>query len=371
MTTPNERASRRAARVRAVLTRCHAFSVTVEPWPPTDGHATGCGTVPDGRTAREHRPPARGRRRAARRRTGGHRGVSNWPRKEAVGPVGSTLTSRGSAAVRRVTPVGDWIGPCHRLSRLTEAARIGHVAAQVGALLSAGGPYSLKSVDCNPGRQAVLGQLSWPVPPPAQVPGRLPHHWEQGAAARNRRPAAVGNLDSDDAVPSPDRDRDCLPGSTRAAVPKAIAEEFSPARQRHPRTAAQGRVPRLRTRGRPAPALPARQASRSPGPPAQPSAHRPSRPSSTREITRAAGRTPGCTPDSAAHVKPGHAASGPSVAVRGKPTVTPTVLAGRRPLCVRAPRASRAVRATDKGANGHGRNRWQWLCGPFARLLGR
>ena len=30
---------------------------------------------------------------------------------------------------------------------------------------------------------------------------------------------------------------------------------------------------------------------------------------------------PGCTPDSAAHIKPEHPASGPSAVVRGKPTV--------------------------------------------------
>jgi len=63
----------------------------------------------------------------------------------------------------------------------------------------------------------------------------------------------------------------------RLAVPDAIAEQL--AHQQGgviPRTGARDRAPRRRTRGRPAPAPPARPPSRFPGSPAQPSAHRPS-----------------------------------------------------------------------------------------------
>jgi hypothetical protein len=54
-----------------------------------------------------------------------------------------------------------------------------------------------------------------------------------------------------------------------------------------------GRAPRPRTHGRPVLAPPARQASRSPGPPAQPSGHPPSRPPSSPEKITRAGRTHG------------------------------------------------------------------------------
>jgi hypothetical protein len=64
---------------------------------------------------------------------------------------------------------------------------------------------------------------------------------------------------------SPDRlCRTLLPNSSLAS------------RRRHPRTGDRDRAPGLRTRGRPAPAPPARPPSRSPGSPAQPSAHPPS-----------------------------------------------------------------------------------------------
>ncbi len=57
---------------------------------------------------------------------------------------------------------------------------------------------------------------------------------------RRPRPGAVGHLDPDDAVPGPDRDRDRLPGSTRAGVPDTVAEDL--ADQQDSRVSA--RVPR-------------------------------------------------------------------------------------------------------------------------------
>ena len=44
---------------------------------------------------------------------------------------------------------------------------------------------------------------------------------------RRPRPGAVGDLDPDDTVPGPDRDRDRLPGSTRARVPDRITEDLA------------------------------------------------------------------------------------------------------------------------------------------------
>jgi hypothetical protein len=46
----------------------------------------------------------------------------------------------------------------------------------------------------------------------------------RGTQLRRPRPGAIGDLDPDDAVPGPDRDRDRLPGSTRAAVPDRLNE---------------------------------------------------------------------------------------------------------------------------------------------------
>ena len=68
-----------------------------------------------------------------------------------------------------------------------------------------------------------------------------------------------------------------------------------------------GRAPRPRTHGQHAPAPPARQASRLPDTP-RPSAHPPSRPPSSRKSRGPRPDTRGCTPDSAANVKPGNAA---------------------------------------------------------------
>jgi hypothetical protein len=75
-------------------------------------------------------------------------------------------------------------------------------------------------------------------------------------------------------------------------VPDTVTEDLADQQDSH----VPARVPRaehLRDEGTggPAPAPPARQASRSPGPLPQTSVHPPSRPPSSREIARAAGRT--------------------------------------------------------------------------------
>ena len=44
---------------------------------------------------------------------------------------------------------------------------------------------------------------------------------------RHPRPAAAGDLDPDHTVPRPDRDRDRLPCSARAAVPDTVAEQLA------------------------------------------------------------------------------------------------------------------------------------------------
>jgi hypothetical protein len=94
-----------------------------------------------------------------------------------------------------------------------------------------------------------------------------------GSRLRHPRPAPVGDLDPDNAVQRLDRD---AAGYWRKAR--------SLATQPRPRSCDRGLAPPLRTRGRPAPGPPVPQASRSPGPFAQPSAHPPSRPPRPREI---------------------------------------------------------------------------------------
>jgi hypothetical protein len=89
-------------------------------------------------------------------------------------------------------------------------------------------------------------------------------------------------------VPRADRDRD----RSRLLCPTGCAGRYcrtarSPAGRRHPRRGTRDRAPRLRTRGRPVPAPPARPPSRSPGSPAQPSAHPPS------PAAPASGKSPG------------------------------------------------------------------------------
>ncbi len=128
-----------------------------------------------------------------------------------------------------------------------------------------------------------------------------------GGMVQLRHPgsAPVGDLDPDHAVPRLDRDRDRLAG-TKPLCRMLLPNNRSRARQQHPCSGNWDPARLPRRRGRPAPAQPAPQASRSP-PPAQLSPHPPSRPAPPREITGRRADTPGCTLDSAAHVKPGYA----------------------------------------------------------------
>jgi hypothetical protein len=48
-----------------------------------------------------------------------------------------------------------------------------------------------------------------------------------GARLRHPRPAPVGDLDPDNVVLHPDRDRDRLAGNTRAAMPQTIGEKLA------------------------------------------------------------------------------------------------------------------------------------------------
>jgi hypothetical protein len=50
---------------------------------------------------------------------------------------------------------------------------------------------------------------------------------------RRPRPGPVGDLDPDDAFPGNDRDRDCLPGSSRAGVPDTITEDLADQQDSH------------------------------------------------------------------------------------------------------------------------------------------
>jgi hypothetical protein len=116
--------------------------------------------------------------------------------------------------------------------------------------------------------------------------------------------APVGDLDPHRTARDLDRNCDRLAGITRPAMPNAVAEYLAHQQDSNIRAGRPGPALLPRRHGRPAPAQPAPQASRSPGPPAQPSPHPPSRPAPPREITGRRADTPGCTPDSAADVKP-------------------------------------------------------------------
>ena len=126
-------------------------------------------------------------------------------------------------------------------------------------------------LELEPGHQPTAAP-SPPAPPRREARDELKPSAAFRVAARRTqlrrpRPGPVSDLDPDDAAPGPDRDRDRLPGSTRAGVPNTVTEDLADQQEGHvPRTGAPGRAPQRRRHGRPAPAPAARQASRSPGP---------------------------------------------------------------------------------------------------------
>ncbi len=188
-----------------------------------------------------------------------------------------------------------------------------------------------------------------PPPSPRRKPGnelkppaalRIP---ASGAQLRHLRAAAIGHLHTDKAVPGPDRDRDRLARSTRPAVPDAVAEKLVhqqgsviPAGvpgTEHPAHERAGDPCPLRPPGH-RHALPNLQPSHHsapafPGPPA---------PGNHRE------RHAGCTGMHAQLSRTRQAGTchrrGPSVAVRGKPTVSTDRPGGRTPsaICPWTPR---------------------------------
>ncbi len=166
---------------------------------------------------------------------------------------------------------------------------------------------------------------------------------------RRPRPGSVGDLDPDDAVPGPDRDRDRLPGSTRAAVPDTVTEDLADQQDSH----VPARVPgaehlRDERAGGPRPLRP--PGKRHALPDRRPAISAPAFPGRPAPGNRAG--PPGghreCTPDSAANVKASaRPRRGPSVAVRAKPTVTrPLPGPDSRPLCVRGHRNMTVYSAT-------------------------
>ena len=187
-------------------------------------------------------------------------------------------------------------------------------------------------------RHAAASPTARRGPPPAQAPGRLPHHRQQ---AQLRRPgaAAISDLHPDDAAPAVTATVTVSPRPPdrlyRTLLPKSsLTSRITTSPHGCP-----GRAPRPRSPGRPAPAPAARPASRSPGPPPQPSAHPPS------PAARAPGKSPG--PPGRTH---GDARSTqrrtssrdtpPERPVRGRPWKAdgahrPSARPGRRPLYVR------------------------------------
>jgi hypothetical protein len=182
--------------------------------------------------------------------------------------------------------------------------------------------------------------------PPAAV--RIP---ASTAQPRHLRAAAIGDLHADKTVPRADRDRDRPARDPRPAVLDTIAEQL--AHQQGGVIPAQvpgTEHPRPRTRGRPAPAPPARPPSRSPGSPAQPSAHPPSpaAPPPAHHRGRQAGYTGMHARLSGSRQAGTRDRRGPSVAVRGKPTVHTDRSGGpdARPLYVRGHRDTAVHSAT-------------------------
>jgi hypothetical protein len=133
------------------------------------------------------------------------------------------------------------------------------------------------------------------------------------------------------------------------ATARIKSRRTAPARRRHPRPAAQGRVTCRRTLGPAAPALPTRKCHGLPDRYPVISAP-PSRPPALRENT---GPPRGHTGmharlDSARQAGTRRRRRRPSVAVRGKPAATPTVPAARTPSAMRPWMPQHSAQQRDK-----------------------
>ena len=141
-------------------------------------------------------------------------------------------------------------------------------------------------------------------------------------------PAQVGDFNADDVVRCLDCDRDRLAAGGRAAVPDTVNEKlvhqqgsYAPAR------VPGAEYPVHERAGDPRPLRPPRKSHGLPDRPSH-QRNRPSLPAPTREVPGApGGRTRGCTLDSVARVKSGHAAS---AARPWRSVETPTVHTDRR-----------------------------------------
>jgi hypothetical protein len=203
----------------------------------------------------------------------------------------------------------------------------------------------------HPHRAASPATSQSPRPPSASPP--------TGRTSGNPGATAIGDLNRTMPPPAITATVTVSPESPDLLYRTLLPKSSLVSRQRHPRTDAPGRAPRLRTRGRPAPALPARPAtvplSRTAAPVI---AHHPF--PATRTPGKSAGPradTPGCTLDSAVHVKPEQAASAarpwPSVE---KPTVRTDRPGARTPSAIRpwtprhsAPQRDKVIRhGTEK-----------------------
>ena len=199
------------------------------------------------------------------------------------------------------------------------------------------------------------------APSPAPPRGKAANEMEppavfrvaaSGARLRHPRPAPVGDLNPDNAVHHLDRDRDRLAGGTRALCRRLLEKSSltsnaatSPHGCLGPSTSAtNARAARARS-ARPASVTLSRTATLAI------TAPRPSPAAPPRETSRAVGgrrdmhaqlrreRQAGATGSARASSVARPWSRPPSVAVRGKPTVSPTARsAGRRPLCVRGHR---------------------------------
>ena len=168
---------------------------------------------------------------------------------------------------------------------------------------------------------------------------------------RHLRAAAIGRLHPDKTVPRADRDRDRPVRSARPAAGHYCRTARSPAGWRHPRTGARDRASRRRTRGRPAPAPPARPATVTLSRISGPAISAPAFPGRLSPADHR-GRQAGCTGMHARLSGSRQAGTrdrrGPSVAVRGKRTVHTDRPRGRAPsaMCPWTPRHSGRQRST-------------------------
>ena len=173
-------------------------------------------------------------------------------------------------------------------------------------------------------RQAVRLRSRSPRPPSGSR--------RAGSSPGTPEPLRTGDLDPDRPAARLDRSCDLSPGAAELLWRILLSKARSPAVPRHP-APMPGQGTCRRTRG---PAAPARLAARPPGPYPSNQRTRPSRAALATGIARTTGRTHRMHARlSGARQARTRCQCGLSVAVRGKPTATPTARPARSPSAIR------------------------------------